>query len=213
MKVIPLQQHNAVYSGNSYLVLGSWNRIEDVNTLVDVGTDGSISREIDSISTGFGKRAVEQVVLTHSHFDHGGGLPVIRRSYQPIVIGHPLVEEADHHVHDCEIVRMGDRDFEVIFAPGHSADSICLYCEQERVLFSGDTPLRILTVGGSYSYEFVELLQRLARRQVEVIYPGHGGVIRGHVRDMLLQTLKNVKKSTIMDTLGIRVCGNVRKGD
>ncbi len=31
-------------------------------------------REMDQVPKGIGKRAVEQVILTHAHFDHTGGL-------------------------------------------------------------------------------------------------------------------------------------------
>ena len=74
MKVISLKRHPKAYSCNAYLVLGSWNRLEDMNTLVDVGIDGFVIDEIERISTGCGKKPVEQVVLTHGHFDHAGGL-------------------------------------------------------------------------------------------------------------------------------------------
>lgn len=197
MKVILLRQNDAIYSGNVYLVLGCWNRIEDVNTLIDVGTDGSITREIDSISTGFGKRAVEQVVLTHTHFDHAGGLPVIRKLYAPVVRAHPLAEGVDSLLRDRQIIRIGDRDFQVLLTPGHSADSICLYCEEDRVLFSGDTPIRIMTPGGSYIKPFVEALKRLSNLRIDVIYPGHGPPVSEHVREILLESIKNVRKSVI----------------
>ena len=42
-----------------------------------------------------------------------------------------------------------------IHTPGHTEDSICLYCKAEGVLFSGDMPLVINAVGGSYEDGFV----------------------------------------------------------
>ena len=41
MKIVPLKKRPGTYSCNSYLILGDWNRIEDVNTLIDPG--GAIS--------------------------------------------------------------------------------------------------------------------------------------------------------------------------
>ena len=73
MRIYPLKSSSSVYTCNSYLILGDWNRLEDINCLVDVGTDGSIAEEIRGMSTGFGKRPVERVICTHNHFDHVGG--------------------------------------------------------------------------------------------------------------------------------------------
>lgn len=200
MRVFLLKGTDNLYSCNSYLILGKWNKIDDVNSLVDVGTDGSIAMAIDRMSTGFGKRPIEQVFLTHSHFDHIGGLSVIREKFQPVVYCMTKVEGVDVILKDRQMVKLGDRFFEIIHTPGHSNDSICLYCEEEKVLFSGDTPIKILTPGGSYSYQFLSSLERIARRQIEVIYPGHDNPIRHNVRSLLLMTLRNVKQSTIVYT-------------
>ncbi|MCM6778466.1 MBL fold metallo-hydrolase [Nocardia sp. CDC159] len=40
---------------------------------------------------------------------------------------------------DGEEIDLGDRCLRVVYTPGHSADSICLLDERNRVLFSGDT--------------------------------------------------------------------------
>jgi glyoxylase-like metal-dependent hydrolase (beta-lactamase superfamily II) len=73
MKVIQLKKSDKVYSCNSYLILGDWNHIEDLNSVIDPGTDDFVLDEIEHLSTGCGKVAVEQVILTHNHFDHSGG--------------------------------------------------------------------------------------------------------------------------------------------
>jgi glyoxylase-like metal-dependent hydrolase (beta-lactamase superfamily II) len=68
LKIIPLKPNPKTYTCLSYLVLGEWNRLEDVNTLVDVGVDGYILDQIGAINTGVGKTHIEQVVLTHNHY-------------------------------------------------------------------------------------------------------------------------------------------------
>ncbi|MFX4262285.1 MBL fold metallo-hydrolase [Pelotomaculum propionicicum] len=198
MKIICLESNPQIYSCRSYLVLGSWNRLEDINTLVDIGADGYIIKQISKTSTGVGKRPVEQVIITHGHFDHAGGLGQVKEAYKPMVYANARSEEADRIISDGEIIRMGDRDFEVIYSPGHSNDSICLYCPQDKVLFSGDTPLQIRTPGGSYSAGFVKSLEKIASRDIRVIYSGHDQPITENVGEMIRYTLVNVNKSKIV---------------
>ena len=81
MKVIPLRSPGPVYSGWAYLLLGEWNRLEDVNALVDTGTDGGIVDLVRTLNTGIGKRQVDLVLLTHSHFDHAGGVGRVTATY------------------------------------------------------------------------------------------------------------------------------------
>jgi len=198
MKVIQLNNNSAVYSCNVYLVLGDWNRIEDVNALVDGGADGSIVAEIEKLSTGVGKNAVSRVVLTHGHFDHVGGLPAIKQKYNPEIFAFMGIDDMSGFLYDGQIIRLGDRDFEVLHTPGHSQDSICLYCEQERVLFSGDTTLDIKTPGGSYTEEFVDVLEKIARQDIDIIYSGHGRPVTEKAGEMIRNTLVNVRKSHIV---------------
>lgn len=198
MKVIRLKGNSKAYCCNAYLILGSWNRLEDVNTLVDIGADGYIIDEIGRISTGVGKRPVERVVLTHGHFDHAGGLAAVIDRYNPEVYAFAKIEGVDRVVSDGQILRMGDRDFEVLHTPGHSNDSICLYCAQERTLFSGDTPLKIRTPGGSYQEVFVKSLKKLAGRKIDIIYSGHDSPVTENAGEIIRNTLANVRKSLII---------------
>lgn len=195
MKIINLTEKSKLYTSNVYLVLGTWNALDDVNTLVDVGRDPSIIEKINYASTGVGKRKVDQVILTHNHYDHVSLLPQIREVFKPKVYAFSAsLKGVDLHLKDGQILRLGDRMFEVIHTPGHSSDSICLYCEENGVLFAGDTPLIINSANGSYDKSFVQVLEKICSRDIKAIYPGHGPSLLDKCNERLHDSLENVKK-------------------
>jgi len=195
VKILPLAKNPGIYSCNAYMVLGDWNRIEDVNTLIDIGSDGYVLFEIAGLSTGVGKSRVEKVIFTHSHFDHSAGMKAVSKAFQPEMLAYNKFPGISKTVTHGQLVKCGDEYFEVIHVPGHSNDSICLYCPTGGVLFSGDTPLQIKSPGGSYTPEFLVALENLAARPVEVIYPGHGDIIRTNASGVIRNTLETVKKT------------------
>lgn len=196
MKILNLNPSSAIYTSNVYLVTGTWNAIPDVNTLIDVGRDRQIIDRINQAATGVGKKKVDQVVLTHSHYDHASLLPKIREIFHPEVYAFTRsLPGVDHLLHDGERLRIGDREFEVIYMPGHSNDSICLYCKEERVLFAGDVPLFIISPGGTYEPQFVAGLERLARKEITRIYFGHGSPVEADGTQVIRSSLENVYQS------------------
>ena len=50
MKIINLTEGSSIYTPNVYLVTGTWNALDDVNTLVDVGMDQAIVKRINESS-------------------------------------------------------------------------------------------------------------------------------------------------------------------
>lgn len=196
MKIINLTENSTVYTSNVFLVLGTWNALPDVNTLIDVGRDPTVIEKINNASTGVGKKRIEQVVLTHSHYDHAGLLPMIRSQFMPDVYAFsPYLENVDHVLRDGDGLKFGDRMFEVIHIPGHSQDSICLYGEEDRVLFVGDTPVIINRPGDTYQEEFVNALEKICQKDVRALYFGHGYPLLENCNARLQASLENVMKS------------------
>jgi glyoxylase-like metal-dependent hydrolase (beta-lactamase superfamily II) len=181
-----------IYSSNVYLIHGDWNALEDVNCLVDVGNDPLVIEKIRKSPNGCGKKPIEQVVLTHSHFDHAALLPRIREAFKPVVYAASAFVGADVVLTDGQKLHCGDRELEVIFTPGHSDDSICLYCEADGTLFVGDTPVIIWSAEGSYEDRFALALERLCELDVRAIYFGHGNPVTVDAQTILAESLKNV---------------------
>ncbi len=91
------------------------------------------------------------------------------------------------------MLKLGDRIFEVIYTPGHSSDSICLYCEEERVLFAGDSAVIIRSAGGTYEEGFVHALEKICRRNIQSIYFGHGAPLLNNCNARVHESLRIVK--------------------
>lgn len=197
MRVIQLARNPKNYTCRSYLILGEWNQLDAVNTLIDPGTDGYVLSEIEKIYTGCGKVAVEQVLLTHNHFDHAAAASLFRQKYGARVYGWVDGPGVDNLLKEGQLLKAGDDYLEVIHTPGHSSDSVAFYCQSQKLLFSGDTQLRIRTTGGKYTRDYVDTLLKLAQREIKLIYPGHDEPFDKDVRSILLNTLQNVRNCEI----------------
>ncbi len=185
MRVICLKKNLEIYTCCSYLILGDWNRLHDLNTLIDPGTDGSIIEQIEQVSTGCCKNPVEQIILTHNHFDHAAGVALLKKRYGAKVFAYSSGPEVDELLTDGQRLPVADGYLDIIHTPEHSSDSICLFNSKKGLLFSGDTPLRCRDSGAPPSPESIPTLDALTKLDVKVAYTGHDGAIHGGVNEML----------------------------
>jgi len=171
--------------------------------LVDVGRDPSIIEKIYQASTGIGKHKVEMAVLTHSHYDHANMVPRIKAEFNSKIYAYSSsLKGVDHLVRDGEILKIADRQLEVIHSPGHSSDSICLYCKTEGALFAGDTPVIIKSTDASYEMDFVRALERIAQKNIKAIYPGHGPPVLDNCNELVRTSVDLVSKSNVKRASG-----------
>ena len=87
--------------------------------------------------------------------------------------------EANFCIENTSIINFGSHTLKVIATPGHSGGSVCYYCENEHLLFTGDTLFR-RNIGrtdlpGGSMFQMVSSLRLLAQLPDEtVVYAGHG---------------------------------------
>jgi len=189
---------------NMYLVLNATKEI----LLIDTGHDGHRRYLIDYIKEiGCEPEQIKNVVLTHVHVDHSGGLSWLVKKYKPLVnvceIEAYAIEEGDleltlagmfkgfmdethvdRQLKHGETFSWGEHDFEVIVTPGHTKGCICLYDKENKVLISGDT----VFADGSFgrvdfptgdAVELQRSLDFLATLDVEILLPGHMNAVVG----------------------------------
>ena len=107
------------------------------NTLVDPGDSKPIISTIDKLGI-----TIDDILITHHHFDHIGGLELLKPLINGSVIGpkNNAIDLLDKHVGEGDIIESIGLQFSVFEVPGHTLDHIAFYSETEKeVLFCGDT--------------------------------------------------------------------------
>lgn len=95
----------------------------------------------------------------------------------------PTAAPATRLLHEGEIIDLGDRQLEVIHAPGHSWGLICLWDARNRTLFSTDA----VYDGEIFDFlpcsdvpTYIETMKKLRALPVEVAYPCHNTIMDGN---------------------------------
>lgn len=121
---------------------------------------------------------VKFAVATHNHFDHTSSLRKLADALGAKVVAHersPI--DHDLSVEGGDILEVGKVEAKVIYTPGHTEDSICIFDGEN--LFTGDTLFvgncgRTDLPGGSAKEMFRSLHDVILKLPAStIIYPGH----------------------------------------
>lgn len=143
---------------------------------------------------------IKRVVMTHSHYDHMGGLYYFRKKFDFELCASEdestFIEQGDARyicpfmpircpptavdtkLVDGDVLEVGDFKLRAISTPGHTAGSLCFYDEEHRVLISGDTVFTNGSMGrvdlptGSRD-AMLQSLKMLSTLDVDFLLPGH----------------------------------------
>lgn len=144
---------------------------------------------------------ISHILLTHSHFDHVGGLAELKQEQPAPIYIHPeavsMLQQApmsarfmglavpdppppDELLSEGQVITVGNQQLHVLFTPGHAPGHVCFSCPDHGVIFVGDVIFqqsigRTDLAGGDY-----DLLMRSIKEKVMVlpdemqVFPGHG---------------------------------------
>ena len=211
--VVALGQNPGVFTGpgtNTYLVGSGRERL-----LLDTGQGLPAYLPVlaRALARAGGAR-IREIVLTHGHPDHLGGVASVRERFGDLRVSKrpwPGVDEAAGceitPIDDGSVIAVEGATLRAVHAPGHAEDHLCFLLEEERALFSGDNVLGVGTTvipgrGGDLA-DYLRSLARLLEEQPGVIYPAHGPKIadgRAKIREYIAHRLE--REQQILAALG-----------
>jgi glyoxylase-like metal-dependent hydrolase (beta-lactamase superfamily II) len=203
------------YDSNVYVIVG------EIPTIIDTGTGFHSHMIIEAIKKKININQIQQIFLTHEHFDHVGGVQDIlqatggsaqifahrdivsklkegKSTFAEMLGGVMPNIEVDVPLTENTQIIVGDETYQVLVTPGHSIGSLCFYSRKNQVLFSGDT---IFANGGFGRYDFpggdfhllLRSIERLATLSIKGLYPGHGPIIETCGKDHVVAALSNIR--------------------
>jgi len=150
---------------------------------------------------------IQEVLITHYHFDHVGGIESIQKRWGPGIKVSKYIPssaelasyeenmgaaddgsenmEGDRHgpidmsqgfspLEDGALIETDGASLRVIHTPGHTADHVAFYLEQEKAVFTGDCVLGVGTAVFTDLQSYMSSLERILQYGPSHLYCGHG---------------------------------------
>jgi glyoxylase-like metal-dependent hydrolase (beta-lactamase superfamily II) len=174
----------------------------DGTVLIDTGYVTRTARTLALLDERLRGRRVDLLVDTHCHSDHMGGNAAVQRRYGcPTLIPEaqaPLIrawdeqalwlayadQQAERFDFDGELEagarhRWGDLDWRMVPAPGHDPGALVFYCEERRILISGDALWErgfgiVMPDAPGGLDDAQRTLEAIAALDIDLVIPGHG---------------------------------------
>jgi glyoxylase-like metal-dependent hydrolase (beta-lactamase superfamily II) len=184
---VALGQNPGPFTGpgtNSYLIGTGSHRI-----LLDPGQgEERYLAVLESALERAGCQGIQEIVVTHAHRDHIGGVASMLERFGPLKVSKrpwPGVDErfglSIHAIDDGAVIRTENATLRAIHTPGHSPDHLSFMIDEERALISGDNILgvgtAVIPLDSGDLLDYMSSLERVLAEAPRRIYPAHGPLI------------------------------------
>lgn len=196
--------------------------------LIDAPQYFDEAEELSAFAKDLTSDGVKVAIITHGHLDHTATLQVF---HDALIAGTAASRQYMQQKGQDELERLSRDDdelksvhlvlpsitfssetavyddtgrcFRCIPSPGHSDDSLVVFLEDDKILFSGDSlsPIVPPYFPDSTSIKLEETLVKIRSLNADIIVPGHGRVISGLevVREVssAIKYLENLRTETL----------------
>ncbi|KAK4549042.1 hypothetical protein LTR36_007498 [Oleoguttula mirabilis] len=157
---------------NTYLVGQGPKRI-----LIDTGEGNriwppSLQKALDDE-----KASIEQVILTHWHPDHVGGVKDVLAHSPEAKVYKNRPDAGQLGIEEGQTFKVEGATLRAFYCPGHAIDHMALVLEDEDAMFTGDNVLGHGTAVFEDLATYMDSLGRMREQFSGRAYPGHGAVI------------------------------------
>jgi glyoxylase-like metal-dependent hydrolase (beta-lactamase superfamily II) len=189
--VVVLGQNPGPFTGpgtNSYLIGSGRQRI-----LLDPGEGiAQYLPVLESALERTGCTGIQELVITHAHHDHMGGIASVLERFGPLRVSKKPWPGTDedygveiHAIDDGAVIGTEDATLRAIHTPGHSPDHLSFMLEEDGALISGDNILgvgtAVIPLDSGDLHDYMGSLGRVLAETPRRIYPAHGPLIEDGV--------------------------------
>lgn len=177
---------------------------DNQSLLIDPGLTQFLPALIEEMQRdGIDPKEIKLIANTHLHGDHCWANDAFKKLSGAEILLHPVqkqfgqaaavqtsqffgvsaVEFSEDRLMDNDKLSLGETEVELIPSPGHSPDSICYYCPNDKVLICGDVIFsqntgRVDLPGGGAD-QLKASIEKLSQLDIEYLLPGHMDIVVG----------------------------------